>query len=179
MRIAVDLRGFPPLAAARRRRPPLCYPLTCALQLLPFSAKLSPLHARAATSLCWRTSGQLLLQALAAAHVWTQSHSGSLKSYQHYLIVCYRQPGNLVRFQKSAKSGRGGGLVGSSQGSRAASGPRKRAQGPPRTVKRVRDRDSEPCHGRPGLGIRVGIRWGSKGDPVRFEGIRASGMFKN
>ena len=127
---AARCRRCPPAAAAarrrrppppaRRRRSPLCYPPTFALQLLLFSAKLSPLHARAATSLCWRTSGQLLLQMLAdsvqqqlhalsaRAHVWTQSYSGSLKSYQHYLTVCYRQSGNLVRFEKSAHLPPGG-----------------------------------------------------------------------
>ena len=82
------------------------------------------------------------------------SYSGSLKSYQLYLTVCNRQLGKLVRVGNST-------------------------QGPARALERVPDRDSEPRLRRGRLGIRVGIRWGSKGDPVRFQGIRPSGSVKN
>ena len=41
--------------------------------------------------------------AIAAAAAVAVVFSGSVKSYQHYLTVCYRQSGNLVRFEKSAR----------------------------------------------------------------------------
>ena len=80
---------------------------------------------------------------------------GSVKSYQHYLTVCYRQSGNLVRFEKSARS------LKSHDVSRLSA---------PKTFEMAPERGSEP---RPGRRIRVRIRYGSYTDPIRFSRIRA------
>ena len=121
-------------------------------------------HWREAAPLRGRPRGLVAaLDVPAPPRVWWHRQTrfqGPSKSYQHYLTVCYRQSGNLVRFEKSARS------LKSHDVSRLSA---------PKTLNMAPERG---CERRPGRRIRVRIRYGSYTDPIRFSRIRAFSRVK-